>query len=265
MKRKLIKKFRKWTASKRALPDFIIAGAQKAGTTSLYDYMVKHPGISTATRKEVHYYDNNYQRGINHYRSHFPLNRNRTTLTGEATPYYLSHPHALQRIAKDIPDVKFIIMLRNPADRAFSGYYHSVTHKVEKRDIETAFKEEAAMIAEELPKMLADENYRSRGHQHHSYVSRGHYAEQLTALYDLFPKENILILESADFFKNTKEATNKAFEFLDLAPFDLPEYGIKNIGKQKKDIPEALHTELSEYFVPFNETLYALIGQRFDW
>src|SRR5437763_1646364 len=127
-------KLRHMTAPVRLLPDFIILGAQRAGTTSLYEYIVDHPQVGAASKKEVHFFDRHYTEGVNWYRAHFPpaVRRqrfeNRTGkrfLTGEASPYYLAHPMVPERIAAVAPDARFLILLRNPIDRALSHYYHN--------------------------------------------------------------------------------------------------------------------------------------------
>ena len=175
------------------------------------------------------------------------------------------HPHAMHRIAEDLPGVKLIVMLRNPVDRAYSGYHHAVNRGFETRDLRTAFRDETAMLEEELPKMLDDVFFNSRKHQFCSYVHRGYYAEQLKAIYELFPKDDVFIVESNDFFTNTSAATNRVFEFLGLPPHELENYPVKNVGRKREAIPDDLHQELQAHFAPLNEELYTLIGQNFDW
>ena len=138
MKRRIKKAFaarRLWrsaTAPVRTLPDFLIIGAQKCGTSFLYRFLVKHPHVKSAFVKEVHYFDLNFAKGNNWYRSNFPLQvRNtRTYITGEASPYYLFHPHAARRASMVVPDAKLLILLRNPVDRAHSHYQHQVKREM---------------------------------------------------------------------------------------------------------------------------------------
>jgi len=101
-------------------------GAQKAGTSSLYSYMVQHPQVLPAARKEIHYFDRHYDKGLRWYRRHFPLRARLSSerLSGEASPYYLFHPHAPRRIAETLPDARILMLLRNPANRAISHYFH---------------------------------------------------------------------------------------------------------------------------------------------
>ena len=111
----------------RLLPDFIIIGTQRGGTTSLYSYLASHPSVGPASTKEVHFFDNKYTKGLAWYRAHFPSAiekyyaehiQKRKFITGESSPYYLFHPHVPKRVAKDVPHAKFIVLLRNPVDRA---------------------------------------------------------------------------------------------------------------------------------------------------
>src|SRR3954447_18625468 len=107
---------RRPTARWRMVPDFLIIGAQRAGTTSLFHYLQRHPSVMQSSIKEVHYFDGSYNRGRRWYLSHFPLRRATSggRITGEATPYYLFHPTVPTRVAVDFPDVKLIAILRDP-------------------------------------------------------------------------------------------------------------------------------------------------------
>src|SRR5579863_6754349 len=115
----------------RLLPDFMIIGTQKGGTTSLYNYLIDHPNISSIFKKEPHFFDFNFYKGVSWYRAHFPslLEKyyservhGQKFITGEASPYYLYHPLVPQRIKETMPTAytKFIVLLRNPIDRAYS-------------------------------------------------------------------------------------------------------------------------------------------------
>src|SRR5438552_2173012 len=97
-------------------PQFIIIGAQRCGTTSLYNYLIKHADVMPAATKEIHFFDLNYRKGIDWYYSQFP-DHYHGRITGEASPYYLFHPHVAGRIKAALPGVKLIVLLRNPTDR----------------------------------------------------------------------------------------------------------------------------------------------------
>ena len=120
------------------LPDYLIIGAQKCGTGSLYRYLNQHPRIKSGITKEVRFFDKYYNRGINWYRVFFPFKDllGRKYLTGDATPRYLDHPHAPKRVKEIIPNVKFIVLLRNPIDRAYSMYNMRVSRGRETHSFE---------------------------------------------------------------------------------------------------------------------------------
>ena len=115
------------TASARRLPDFLVIGAQRAGSTSLFAQLCEHPGVAAPSHKEIHYFDLQSFRGLRWYRSHFPpAGRSRGRITGEASPYYLFHPAVPARVAEALPDVRLVALLRDPVARAYSQYQLSV-------------------------------------------------------------------------------------------------------------------------------------------
>ena len=144
-------KFRYLTSPCRCLPDFIIIGAQKSGTTSLYDLISKHPGVMPPRHKELHYFSTSkYGWGTRWYRLNFPTKLEKRILkkklhhqviTGEATPNYILHPNTKKRIKNLIPKAKIIVILRNPVDRAYSHYNHNVRRKLENLSFEEAIQE----------------------------------------------------------------------------------------------------------------------------
>ena len=151
----------------RVLPDFIVIGCQKCATTSLYDYLIQHPNISSATEKEIHFFDSNYNVGITWYRSFFPTVfskqfsklRKEKFVTGEASPMYIFNPIVSKRILSILPNVKLIAILRNPIDRAYSHYNMQVKNGYETLSFEEAIKNEEKRIMGEREKEEQDENY----------------------------------------------------------------------------------------------------------
>jgi len=186
------------TGFAHVLPDFYLIGAQKCGTSALYDYLVQHPSIYPCTTKEPRFFDKYYERGINWYKSCFPFTFKKNIvaklfhkkfLTGEATERYFEHPHVPQRINKITPNSKFIVLLRNPIDRAYSHYNMRYKSKKEKLSFEDAIKAEKDRTNNEFKKMLDDENYYSKDYFHYSYLERGIYFEKLKRWMEVFPKE----------------------------------------------------------------------------
>lgn len=244
------------------LPNYIIIGTQRGGTTSLFHYLSENPLVSSPAKKELHFFSENYQKGVSWYRNHFPIKKN--TITGESTPYYLFHPLCAARIAKDVPDVRLIVMLRNPVDRAYSSYWLQVRLGRESLAFEEAIKAEEKRTAGEEEKILRDQYYDSTPHRYFSYRARGLYALQLERYFKYCDKQKILILRSEDFFKDPITTAKKTFEFLGLPINDLRRVKQHNAIDYPKMNLET-KKELSEYFQPHNEKLYSLLGVNFAW
>ena len=216
------------TASLRLMPSFILAGAQRCGTTSLYRALLSHPAVlSAAYHKGVNYFDVNYDRGIDWYRGHFPLNvtaamrargTNESPVTFDASGYYMYHPLAAERIGRDLPGVKVLVLLRDPVERAYSAYKHEYRRGFETESFERALQIEDERVQPELERMLADHSYQSSSYRHHSYRRRGLYAEQMDRLAEEVGRDHLLAVESENFFEHPEEEYARIIDFLGLAP-----------------------------------------------
>ncbi len=188
------------TAPLRMLPGFLIVGAQRCGTTSMYRALSAHPAVRKAVlHKGVHYFDMNYDRGIGWYRAHFPLAVT-GRLTFESSPYYMFHPLAAERIAADLPGVKLIVLVRDPVERAYSAYAHELARGFDTESFERAIELEPDRLDGEAERIAARPGYLSHSYQHHAYLARGRYAEQLDRLERLFGRDRIHVVDSGDFF-----------------------------------------------------------------
>jgi hypothetical protein len=246
-------------------PDFIIIGAQKSGTTSLYRYLAEHPRIVPASEKQVDFFaHDDYRRGTEWYLSHFP-EREPGVLTGEASPYYMFHPHAPKRIFRFDPGVKLIAILRNPVDRTYSHYQHQVRNWREPLPFEEALAKEEERIEGELRRMLQDENYYSKVHRRHSYLARSRYVEQLENWYALFPREQVLVLNSEAMFEDPEPVLDGAASFLGLSPLKLETYNRYMPGSYWKEMRPGTRRMLVDYFRPHNRRLYELLGVEYPW
>jgi hypothetical protein len=263
------------TARMRGLPDFVIIGTQRGGTTSLYRYLERHPAVLPAVlNKGIHFFDTNYGRGVGWYRSNFPsgpakaVQRRRgrvdRVVTGEASPYYVFHPLAPRRIAEVVPDARFILILRDPIARAHSHYQHEVARGFEDRSFEEALELESARLDGQEARMLEDPEYYSFEHQHHSYAARGLYLQQIRRWHSLFPPERLLILDSGDLFRDPSATYGEVLSFLGLAPFSLDAYEKMNAHRYDRMSPRALGF-LRERFAEPNEELFEYLGRRFEW
>ncbi|OPH53090.1 hypothetical protein BC351_31930 [Paenibacillus ferrarius] len=246
------------------LPDFLIIGAQKAGTTSLYSYLIQHPNIDAAVTKEVHYFDVFFDKGKDWYVDQFPsLKKCTDHLTGEATPYYIFHPNAPIRIYEMMPRTKIIVLLRNPIDRAYSHYHHAVRNLGEYLSFEDAINKEEERLYGELEKFRSEFNYNSISYQHYSYLKRGIYVDQLQLWYNLFSKDQILVLNYEIFFSDLPRSMNTVTNFLGVSnyeyqfePLNQGEYDSMNL--QTRDF-------LREYYYPHNQRLFEYLGQPYEW
>jgi hypothetical protein len=247
-------------------PDYLIIGTQKGGTTSLYRYLSKHPKVRKTLRKEIHFFTLHYSKGLDWYLMNFPIRIKRDSfITGEASPYYLFHPHVPRRVAETLPGVKIVVLLRNPIDRAYSQYHHAVRRGHETLSFEDALARERTMMDSEDWGLEALENNVSFTHKRKSYLSRGIYVEQLKRWMEWFPRERFLILKSEDFFSNPAQTLSEVLDFLELpdgGPTLFPRY---NKGKYE-GMSQATRSDLYSFFLPYNRQLSEFLGIEFgDW
>jgi Sulfotransferase domain len=254
----------KATAAIRPLPDFLIIGAQKAGTTALYAYLRQHTGITGPSWKEVSFFDRHYARGEAWYRGNFPSSFRARGLVGEASPSYLFHPQAPERVAELVPDAKLIALVRNPVDRAFSHYQHEVALGRESLSFEDALTAEVDRLRGEEERMLADPAYFSHAWWNYTYAARGRYAEQLERWLAVFPREQLLIVPSEDLLGEPEQAHARVLEFLGAAPQALDSYP-RVFERQYEPMRAETRARLVEEFAEPNRRLYALLGRDLAW
>jgi len=257
--------------SRRAFPDFIIIGAMKSGTSSLFTFLGQHPQLVESTRKEVHFFDgglnpakDNYAKGLAWYGEHFPLTSDlrRGQKTFEASPLYIFNPLAPGRIADLLPSVKLIAILRNPTDRAISHYFH------ESRKGRESLPIMDALLAEEdrLRPVLETHDYKSNTFIHCSFKSRGRYREQLERYVEVFDREQLLILGAEKFYADPVSSVQQVCRFVgvdqDHTPVDLRP---RNVGANRSAVDSGVYEYLDDYFESHNQALYELLGEDFDW
>jgi hypothetical protein len=263
---------RRATAGARLLPDWLVIGAQKAGTTSLYYYLVEHPDVAPAFAEEVHFFDHHWTDGLDWYRANFPLAlrcsvrrlRGRGCVEGEATPYYLYHPAVPERVRSTVPDARLVVLLRNPVDRAYSHYQHCVRNGRETLSFEEAIDAEPERLRGEDERLRRDPAALSRAHQHYSYITRGHYEQQLRAWREHFPVEQMFVASAESFQRETRRVFAEILAFLglrDWAPREFPRHN----AWRYPPMAEATRARLEAYFQPYNEKLSELLGTEFGW
>jgi hypothetical protein len=265
--RRLRADYRQWTSPLRGLPSALIVGAQRSGTTSLFNYLAQHPDVRQPLGKEIHYFDLHYARGIRWYRGRFPF-RHRLrggALTIDASPYYLLHPLAPERAARLLPGVKLVAILRNPIDRAFSHYQHEVRDGRETLSFPEAIEREAERLGDEEERLRRDPTYYSYNHHRYSYARRGRYLEQITRWMQHYPRSRLLVIQSERLFSEPAAVCAELYEFLGLRPHRLEQYPVFYQGNYERAMAPDLRARLADYFEPHNRALYEWLGTAYDW
>jgi hypothetical protein len=244
------------TAPLRLQPAFVMIGAQRCGTTSLFRALAGHPQVmSPAFRKGINYFDLNYFRGERWYTGHFPISeiaRRHTSGYGE-------------RMARDLPAAKLVAMLRDPVERAFSAYKHEQARGYEQEGFERALELEDERLAGEIGRMRDDPRYESFSHRHHSYVHRGHYAEQLERAFGLFSRSQVHIIDSEAYFGQPEQEYRRLLAFLGLHPFQPPAGFGQHNARPSAAMPDATRRMLASHYAPYDEKLAQLLGRPLSW
>ena len=263
------------TQAARMDPAFLIVGAQRCGTTSMFKNLRQHPAVvAPPLQKGIHYFDKNYAQGPGWYRSHFPLRATAGRLgrgeagtepiTGESSPYYMFHPLAAGRIARDLPQVRLIVLLRDPVERAISAYTHEKARGFETEAFERALELEPERIAGERERMLADPTYDSFHLQHNAYLTRGQYIEQLERLEPIFGRDRLHVVDSHDFFEQPGPTYDAVIDFLGLPAFDGAVFDQHN-ARPRSPMPGDLAARLDDHFRPYDERLATWLGRAPGW
>ena len=251
-----------WNSQNRRIPNFLIVGIGKGGTTSLYYYLEKHPQILPAIRKEIHFFSENSERGLDWYLSHFPpIPKESNFLTGEATPWYLVSYGAEKKVASIFPNIKIIILLRNPILRAFSQYQMELKFAGEQRSFAEVISSEIEAIKNFSSPGEVDSDY---WQTEKGYLLFGLYFYFIEKWMTVFPREQFLILRSEDFYANPAATLTQVFEFLGVPDYSLAEYRNYNPGSYNS-ISDDLRQTLAEFFRPHNQKLEEYLGMKFNW
>jgi hypothetical protein len=262
------------TASVRILPNFLIIGAQKSGTTTLYAYLNQHPAVARALTQEVHYFDLNFHRGLSWYRAHFPTTGyarrirgalGTDLLTGEASAYYLFHPRVCRRVWATLPQARLIIVLRDPVERAWAQYLQNRATNLEDLAFEDAIDREQERLAGEQRRLLEDDTASSFSYREHSYLSRGIYVDQIRPWMELFPREQIHIVSSEELlFRDPVSIVAQVQDFLGLPRRPLEQLRIYP-SEAGVPINDATRARLREHFGLHNQRLFEYLGRDFGW
>lgn len=259
------------TARWRMLPDFVVIGAQRAGTTTLFRVLNDHPEVARPTiSKGIGYFDVHYARGPVWYRAHFPLrfiadlSRSGRAKTFESSGYYSFHPLAAERIARDLPGVRVVMMVRDPAERAYSAFKHESSRGFEQASFSEALALEPDRLAGEVEKIATDPSYQSYEHRHHAYVSRSQYAPQVQRFIDHVGEDRVYLVDADRFFAEPETELAALFAFLGLSPWQPDKVEQWNARPSKPMDPE-LRAELMSAFAESDDRLAALMGRTPTW
>jgi hypothetical protein len=248
------------------VPGYLVVGTKRGGSTSIAHYINQHPEVAPCrSSKGTHYFDVNHGRGWSWYLSCFPPARDGQRLTGEASPYYMFHPLAPERIARELPDVRIVVSLREPVARAWSHHQYETQQGYEDQPFEQALRLEDERLAGEEERLRRNPSYESFSHRHHAYLRRGHYAEQLERLYELFDPEQVLVLRSESMFTDPHGELDRVWAHLGLTPVTLDGLDRLKPTHSPLAIADDLARELYHHYRPWNDRLAQLPGVGFTW
>lgn len=260
VKAQLVGQFCRW-------PDFLIIGAAKAGTSALYWYLCRRPDVLPARTAEVHYFDLHFDKGHRWYRSHFPRTQPFAasgTLTGEASPYYLFHPLVPQRVARTLPEVRLIAMLRNPVDRAYSHWAHRHRQGLETMPFEGALSREKNVLEQATRTLLTKPHTTSPAHRSSSYLARGLYLDQLQRWERHVPLDRTLIVVSERLFAEPASMLPAIHRHLGIGAPEPGDFSPANVGRYEQMAP-ATRAQLADYFRKPNQQLADYLGFDPGW
>ncbi|MGP7813336.1 sulfotransferase family protein [Glutamicibacter soli] len=257
------------TAGLRLSPAFIIAGAQRCATTSLFRMLARHPQVQPPVmNKGIHFFDtaDRYARGSNFYAAHFPLSRPgaRKLVSGEASPYYLFHPLAMERIAQVAPQAQVIVLLRDPVERAFSAYKQERGRGFETLSFTEALAAEDERLDGEEDRIIADPTYQSYNHQHYGYVARGRYARQLRRAEAALGPGKLTVLDSDAFFRPGLQGWDDLLQKIGLDPWR-PDEIVHSNARPSGELDLDLRAALVSGYDEDNEELADYLGYRPSW
>lgn len=266
-------------------PDFMIVGAQKSGTTSLFRYLAEAPGIVGSQPKEVHFFDrdDNYRKGFNWYEKHFIAPFQKNVLFFEASPTYLFREKVPERLKSYNPNLKIIVLLREPISRAYSAWnmYRQwseegfIPHRMRK-DIKagyepplykTFYKFGCPSFSDYI-RLEKDLIKKGDTTEEPSLLRRGIYRPQVARYFDYFGRDNVLVVGFNELKVDSRGVVQKCQDFLGVPFPERSEFevgAIKNKRSYLSEIKNEDRRTLESFYERPNEELFELLGFRPDW
>lgn len=246
-------------AERRALPHFIVIGAQKSGSTTLFNYIAVHPQVLPSIQKEIFFFNRNFTKGVLWYRRYFPFDSvlaSKGMITGEASTTYLSSKQAPERAKTLLPNSKIIAVLRDPVERAISQYHHSFRTGREIREIENVFTEDLFTKweeGEELPSL------------DYSYLDNGYYAPQILRWLRHYPEKQLMVIQADMLFSEAVDITSRVYEFLELKEYWLDKPSVFNKGTYNTNKHGEIIIRLKNFYNEKNTELLNIPSVGFTW
>lgn len=262
--------YRRLQGNERAMPHFIVIGAQKSGTSSMFSYLKQHRQILRPIFKEPGFFNRQYHRGLGWYGSNFPAQRTvsqlndrlgRPHLTFEATATYVFDEQVPGRIARDLKTRKFILLLRNPADRVISAYWHARRMGIESRTLIEVVESDRRRTEMEIS---GEDNPSLPQTTRPNFLKRGIYHEAVLRWQSVFSPSDLLVLQSETLFADPAKVMTQVFQFLNLPEPGHIDFEPQNVGGYKERDAEVREV-LRDFYRPHNEKLNSLTGTRFGW
>jgi hypothetical protein len=260
------------TARGRLLPEVIIVGAQRSGTTTLFRLLSEHPQVTRPSlSKGTAYFDLHYDKSFRWYRGHFPLrltawlrSKGKRRITFESCGYYMFHPLAAERIAERLPGVKIVVLLRDPVERAYSAHRHELRRGFETLAFDEAIRAEAQRIEGEEERLVREPYSRSFEHQHHAYLARSRYFDQVERLLGIFGHDRVRVMDAEALFADPGQELGDLCRWLGLEPPRSVPMTQWN-AEPREPLSTEQHRLLADYFRPHDEKLEWLLGRPLSW
>jgi len=237
------------------LPDYLVVGECKCGTSFAYYHLIQHPQILETLgngiddylgTKELRFFDRYYSKGLDWYKSRFPDTKE-NEIVGEGASVYFGRMISLYRIKKDLPHVKIIVLLRNPVDRLYSHFCHM-----------------QKWIPGWKNKYDSFENFINSAREEDNYIiEKGIYISALSRWMDMF-KEQLAIIKSEEFFEQSQKTCDSIFEHLEIEPFKLKNFKKMN-SSTTSHIKQETREMLLDFYKPYNKQLCDLLGCETIW